>query len=69
VLVERHPEARLFSLPHLGEVNTIEIGFRGGQGAVAAALAELVTRLQERALLFEVLNGAADAPAAGRAGV
>jgi molybdopterin-biosynthesis enzyme MoeA-like protein len=69
VLVERHPEARLFSLPHLGEVNTIEIGFRGGQGAVAAALAELVSRLQERALLFEVLNGAADAPAAGRAGV
>jgi len=59
-----HPEARLFSLPHLGEVNTLEIGFRGEQGAVAAAFAELVSRLQERALLFEVLNGAATGPAA-----
>ncbi len=68
-LVSRHPDAKLFSLPHLGEVNAIEIGFRGEQGAVAAALAELVSRLQESALLFEVLNGAADVPATGRAGV
>jgi len=61
----RHPEARLFSLPHLGEVNTLEIGFRGEPGAVVAAFAELVSRLQERALLFEVLNAAAT----GHAGV
>jgi len=25
----RHPDAKLFSLPHISAVNTIEIGFRG----------------------------------------
>ena len=52
-LVERHPDAGLFSLPHLGEVNSVEIGFRGEQGAVAAALADLAASLQERELLFD----------------
>jgi molybdopterin-biosynthesis enzyme MoeA-like protein len=59
-LSARHPDARLFSLPHLGEVNSIEIGFRGEQGAVAAALAELVSCLEQRELLFEVLGGSGD---------
>jgi len=58
-LVERHPDAGLFSLPHLGEVNTIEIGFRGEQGAVAAALADLAACLEERELLFEAGGDAA----------
>jgi molybdopterin-biosynthesis enzyme MoeA-like protein len=63
----RHPAARLFSLPHLGEVNSVEIGFRGEQAAVVAALAELVSCLEQRALLFEVLNGAADEQGTSRA--
>jgi len=63
----RHPAARLFSLPHLGEVNSVEIGFRGEQAAVVAALAELVSCLEQRALLFEVLNGAADEHGTSRA--
>jgi len=58
-----HPGARLFSLPHLGEVDTLEIGFRGERDAVAAAFTELVARLRERALLFEVINAAATGPA------
>jgi molybdopterin-biosynthesis enzyme MoeA-like protein len=62
-----HPAARLFSLPHLGEVNSIEIGFRGGQDAVDAAFAELLTCLQQRGLPFEVLNGQGVAPHVSRA--
>jgi molybdopterin-biosynthesis enzyme MoeA-like protein len=57
----RHPDARLFSLPHLGEVNFIEIGFRGEQAAVAAAFADLVSRLEERGLVFAAFSDAADA--------
>jgi hypothetical protein len=59
-LDERHPDAVLFSLPHLGEVNTIEIGFRGERGAVATALADLTACLEQRELLFEVCGGASD---------
>ncbi len=66
-LSAQHPAARLFSLPHLGEVNSVEIGFRGEQAAVVAALAELVSCLEQRALLFEVLNGAADEQGTSRA--
>ena len=66
-LSARHPDARLFSLPHLGEVNSIEIGFRGEQGAVAAALAELVSCLEQHELLFEVLRGSGDAQGVTRA--
>jgi hypothetical protein len=45
----------------------VEIGFRGEQAAVVAALAELVSCLEQRALLFEVLNGAADEQGTSRA--
>jgi len=61
VLSVRHPEARLFSLPHLGEVSYIDIGFRGEPAAVAAAFADLVSCLEGRGLVFEVLSGAANA--------
>jgi molybdopterin-biosynthesis enzyme MoeA-like protein len=67
LLSTHHPAARLFSLPHLGEVNSIEIGFRGEQGAVADALAELVSCLGQRELLFKVLNGSGDANGVSRA--
>lgn len=60
-LCARHPDARLFSLPHLGEVNFIEIGFRGEQGAVAAALADLVSCLEVRGLVFAAFSDAEDA--------
>jgi molybdopterin-biosynthesis enzyme MoeA-like protein len=67
LLSARHSAARLFSLPHLGEVSSVEIGFRGEQGAVTAALAELVSCLEQRELLFEALNGAGDAQGVSRA--
>jgi molybdopterin-biosynthesis enzyme MoeA-like protein len=63
----RHPAAKLFSLPHLGEVNSVELGFRGEQGAVAEALAELVSCLEQRELLFELVNGSGDAQGVSRA--
>lgn len=61
----RHPDARLFSLPHLGEVNFVEIGFRGEQAMVAAALADLVSCLEERGLVFAAFSDAADMRGAG----
>jgi molybdopterin-biosynthesis enzyme MoeA-like protein len=67
LLAVRHPAARLFSLPHLGEINSIEIGFRGERGAVAAAFAELVSCLQQRGLQFELLNDAGDLQGVSRA--
>lgn len=68
-LAGRHPAARLFSLPHLGEVNEIEIGFRGEQAAVADALADLVSCLQQRELRYRVLRTAEDAPGLTRSAV
>ena len=70
MLAARHPAARLFSLPHLGAVNAIEIGFRGEPAAVAAALAELVDSLAQRGLLFEAVGGPGDdVPGTTRAAV
>jgi len=54
----RHPDAKLFSLPHMAAVNWIEIGFRGEQGTVDAAFADLVSALTTSALHFETLNTA-----------
>ncbi len=34
-----HPQVKLFSLPHMAEINSIEFGFRGEQAAVDAAFA------------------------------
>jgi len=48
-----HPLAKLFSLPHIAEINSIEIGFRGEQLAVEAAFTDLVTLLNARSLVFE----------------
>lgn len=53
-----HVHARLFSLPHMAEIKTIELGFRGERDAVEAAFSELVTALTTRALEFEVLQQA-----------
>lgn len=59
-LARRHPDAKLFSLPHMAEINSIEIGFRGEQGAVEVASADLHAALKKSALYFEDLNRAAD---------
>ena len=40
-LSARHGQVKLFSLPHLGEVNSIELGFRGERAAVESAFADL----------------------------
>ncbi len=52
-LARDYPDARLFSLPHLGEQGSIEIGFRGAQPSVEAALASLVGVLSRLGLAFE----------------
>ena len=57
-LVQRHTDARLFSLPHLGETSSIELGFRGRHSAVQRAFDDLVAELNERALSFELASAA-----------
>jgi molybdopterin-biosynthesis enzyme MoeA-like protein len=52
-LVERHPGARLFSLPRLGPDGYIELGFRGDAAAVETAFGDLVKELKARELSFE----------------
>lgn len=58
VLVQNHPAARLFSLPHLGAINSIELGFRGQAGPVQRAFDDLVAQLESRALSFELASAA-----------
>ncbi len=62
-LTVQHPGAKLFSLPHLAEVHSVELGFRGGHDAVAAAFADLVAALRESGLPFEMPNRAAESGA------
>jgi molybdopterin-biosynthesis enzyme MoeA-like protein len=53
-LVEQHPQARLFSLPQLGDKGKIELGFRGSPDAVERAFQDLLARLASAALSFEL---------------
>jgi molybdopterin-biosynthesis enzyme MoeA-like protein len=53
-LTRQFPAARLFSLPRCGEPASIELGFRGAQPTVEAALTSLVTALEQRRLVFEI---------------
>jgi molybdopterin-biosynthesis enzyme MoeA-like protein len=48
--------AKLFSLPHMGDVPSIELGFRGERSEVQAALSRLVAALNMRELKFEQLQ-------------
>ena len=57
-LVQRHADARLFSLPHLGETSSIELGFRGPQSVVQRAFDDLVAELNRRSLSFELASAA-----------
>jgi molybdopterin-biosynthesis enzyme MoeA-like protein len=57
-LVVAYPEAKLFSLPRLGEEWQIELGFRGA-GALEAPLQALVDALTARGIRFERMTDAA----------
>lgn len=50
-----HGEAKLFSLPHHADINSIELGFRGEQAAVELACADLVVVLTMRDLKYQIL--------------
>jgi len=52
-LTSRFPEHKLFSLPRLGEVRRVELGYRG-RGDIDAPFAALVDGLQKRGFEFEV---------------
>jgi len=52
-LTRQYPTARLFSLPRRAEPASIELGFRGTQADVDAAMTGLVTALEQRRLVFE----------------
>ena len=52
-LSARHSEAKLFSLPRLGETNSIEIGFRGERESVESAFDELLNAVSARGLTIQ----------------
>lgn len=54
-LSDRYPQVRLFSLPHLGEVPAIELGFRGERAAVRVAYSELLQALDDFGLHYTPL--------------
>lgn len=54
-LVARFPDAKLFSLPRLGEEFQIELGFRG-QGDLDAPFAALIAGLDARQITYDLLD-------------
>lgn len=56
-----HPRVKLFSLPRLAAVNSIEVGFRGERVAVDAAFVVLLTMLVKREMIFEICRDEASA--------
>jgi molybdopterin-biosynthesis enzyme MoeA-like protein len=64
-----HTRAKIFSLPHMAENYSIELGFRGEQAAVDAAFTDLVIALTSRALAFDFLNEKNSANAISQAAV
>jgi molybdopterin-biosynthesis enzyme MoeA-like protein len=57
-LVQEFPAARLFSLPRYGEPASIELGFRGEQPDVNAAVTALAAALRQRRMAFETVVAA-----------
>jgi molybdopterin-biosynthesis enzyme MoeA-like protein len=55
-LARRHPQARLFSLPHMGAVNSIEIGFRGSADVVEKAFTQLLSELDSGGYKSRIVN-------------
>ena len=58
-LVERYPEAKLFSLPRLGDDPQIELGFRG-RGDLKEPLQVLIAELEARGVSFEPIDEGSD---------
>ncbi len=52
-LTARFPEYKLFSLPRLGEVHRVELGYRGGE-EIEKPFAALMQGLEQRGFRFEV---------------
>jgi len=52
-LTARFPEHKLFSLPRLGEVRRVELGYRGGD-EIERPFAALLEGLKQRGFRFEV---------------
>jgi molybdopterin-biosynthesis enzyme MoeA-like protein len=57
-LAQEFPAARLFSLPRYGEPASIELGFRGEQPDVNAAVTALAAALRQRRMAFETVVAA-----------
>ena len=53
-LTERFPEQKLFSLPRLGEVRRIELGYRGGD-EIAAPFQALLDALEQGGFRYELV--------------
>lgn len=51
-----HSRITLFSLPHMADINTIELGFRGERTDVDSAYSDLVSALKADAVEFECLH-------------
>ncbi|MDH3888555.1 MAG: molybdopterin-binding protein [Gammaproteobacteria bacterium] len=56
-----HPRAKIFSLPHMAAVASIELGFRGEAAAVEVAFSALQAALKTAAVKFENLDARAAA--------
>lgn len=56
-LSARHPQASLFSLPHLGVQRSVELGFRGHADAAGSAFNELLRELDRLGLRYEAAGG------------
>lgn len=52
-----HPQARLFSLPHMGSDHSIELGFRGQAGCAGRAFDALLRELDSRGLRYASVSG------------
>jgi molybdopterin-biosynthesis enzyme MoeA-like protein len=55
-MVSDHPQTKLFSLPHMGETKSIEVGFRGQPAAVETAFKQLVSSLDSLGCEFRIDN-------------
>lgn len=58
-MVRCHPDVKLFSLPHMGEVASIEIGLGGEKAAVEAAFTQLLASLESLGCDWNIQNSVA----------
>jgi molybdopterin-biosynthesis enzyme MoeA-like protein len=53
----RHPAVKLFSLPRMAAVNSVEVGFRGRRDWLGPAFSDLLLELDKRVLRYEIQDG------------